>query len=777
MSLTPLSSSPRLEALLDRLRGALVRQIWLHGLGSLLVVTSLWLLFMYGADRWLHLPRALRLFHGALLVGLPLWIARRHIVKPLGYIPLRSGLARLLERAHPGSDDLLVSAIELAPMESDAPGRELVDRVHKDAEGLARSLSPDPVLERSGPRWRFFTGIALAGSCTAILAANPVLAGIFFERALGGDLPWPQRTHLVLEIPAVGQRLQVESEGERVLVRAARGSDVPILVRAIGETPDEVILHFDSGHQKALGSGGTDLFRTLLRSVQQDVSFYVTGGDHTDEGTSVRLSVLQPPVVAGIAWEVTPPAYSGLAKGTVFDPDVEVLQGSTVRVTIQPDPADATGSVRLLPEDRVLPLIAGVFPQRAQGPEQPPSEEGQPAGLSFELLAQLSLRVSFDLLDGSGLPNPDPGLHALTVVEDRRPEVFLLAPSHAEVDVVAGGAVPLHVRLEDDFAIADVRWDLRNAVDPDEALSEGILTSRPVPRDLSSLGSASRDRQVARTRLEVNELCPEDVAAAGSRWTLQVVARDNREPLPGSSQSAPVHLRVVTGDEYLRSVKDQLARAGERAGTVYEQGRSQLTFLQSVLASLEQITGDTSPPDGQPDFSSLLHSAKRLEGDARALARDLAQVTEGLLYARIDERAAPLLDGLDQRLAEQTERGFPTQAWAELHAAHKAGELGQAQLAGDLLEMVGLALEVSEEHGAQAVSHLQGARDEPKPAQVLGHVEAALLAQVEVQASLDRLLAKLGEWDNFQSVLTLTRDILNHQKSLKQRTQRFAEDK
>jgi len=775
LSQTSRSTSPRLEALLDRLRSALVRQIWLHGLGTLLVVTSLWLLFMYGADRWLHLPRALRLFHATLLVALPLWIARRHIVKPLGCIPLRSGLARLLERAHPGSDDLLVSAVELDPIDSDAPGRELVDRVHKDAEGLARTLSPDPVLKRSGPRWRFLSGAVLAGSCAAILAANPVLAGIFFERALGRELPWPQRTHLVLEIPAVGQRLQVQSEGERMLVRAARGSDVPILVRAIGETPSEVILHFDSGHQKALGSGGTDLFRTLLRSVQQDVNFYVTGGDHADEGTSVSLTVLQPPVVAGIAWEVTPPAYSGLTKGVTFEPDVEVLQGSTVRVTVQPDPADATGSARLLPEDLVRPLVAGVFPQRV--PRQPSTEEGQVTGLSFEIQAQLSLRVSFDLLDSSGLPNPDPGLHALTVVEDRRPEVFLLAPSRAEVDVVAGGAVPLHVRLEDDFAIADVRWDLRHAADPDQTLSEGTLTPRPVPKDLSSLGSASRDRQVARTRLEVNELSPEDTPAAGSRWTLQVVARDNREPQAGSSQSAPVHLRVVTGDEYLRNVKDQLARAGERAGAVYEQSRSQLASLQSILASLEQITGDTSPPDGQPDFSSLLHRAKRLEGDARALARDLAQVTEGLLYARIDERATALLDGLDLRLADQTERGFPTQAWAGLHKAHSAGELGQAQLAGDLLEMVGLALEVSEEHGNQAVSQLIEARDEPKPAQVIDHVDAALRAQVEVQATLDRLLGKLGEWDNFQSVLTLTRDILNHQKSLKQRTQRFAEDK
>lgn len=771
------SSSPRLEALLDRLRLALVRQIWLHGMGTLLGVAGLWILLMYGADRWLHLPSALRLLNAGVLVGLPLWVARRHIGQPLGRVPARPGLARLLERAHPGSADLLVSAIELAPMEDDAPGRDLVDRVQKDAEGMARSLTPEPVLERSGPRWRFLTGVVLSAACAATLAANPVLAGIFFERALGREVPWPQKTHLILEIPAVGQRLQVENEGKRILVRAARGSDVPVLVHARGEIPGEVLLHFDSGHQKALGSGGTNLFRTLLRSVQQDVSFYVTGGDHTDDGTSVSLTVLQPPVVAGIAWEVTPPAYSGLPHGLVFDPDVEVLQGSRVRVTIQPDPADATGSARLLPEDRVLPLVAGTFPQRAGDPGEPTPGQPGAVGLSVELQAQFSLRVSFDLVDGSGLPNPDPGLHALTVIEDRRPEIFLLAPRRAEVDVVAGGAVPLHVRIEDDFAIAEVRWDLRDAAAPDRTLSEGDLTSRPVPGDLPSLGSTSRDRRVARILLEVNELGAEQVPATGSRWILQVVARDNREPLAGISPSAPVYLRVVTGDEYLRNVKDQLARAGERAGTLYELGRGQLTSLHSLLASLEQITGDSSPPDAQPDFSSLLHGAKRLEGDARALARDLALVTEGLLYSRIDERAAAMLDGLEQRLAERTERGFAPHAWVGLFDAHKAGELGQAQLAGDLLEMVGLALEVSENHGARAVGHLQGARDEPKPAQVLGHLEAALEAQVEAQATLNRLLGKLGEWDNFQSVLTLTRDILNHQKSLKQRTQRFVEDK
>ena len=41
---------------------------------------------------------------------------------------------------------------------------------------------------------------------------------------------------------------------------------------------------------------------------------------------------------------------------------------------------------------------------------------------------------------------------------------------------------------------------------------------------------------------------------------------------------------------------------------------------------------------------------------------------------------------------------------------------------------------------------------------------------------LDALTTRLGEWDNFQSVLTLTRDILNRQKNLTERTRKFAEE-
>jgi hypothetical protein len=57
----------------------------------------------------------------------------------------------------------------------------------------------------------------------------------------------------------------------------------------------------------------------------------------------------------------------------------------------------------------------------------------------------------------------------------------------------------------------------------------------------------------------------------------------------------------------------------------------------------------------------------------------------------------------------------------------------------------------------------------------------ALAQAAELQATalkgIEDLLEELAEWDNFQNVLALTRDILNRQKALRERTQQFASGK
>ncbi|MCP3918686.1 MAG: hypothetical protein GY711_24330 [bacterium] len=770
------SQAPGLLSLLARLRERLARMVWLHGVGTVLFVAAAWLLLIFLADWLLHLPAGIRVVHSLAAVALPIFFFRRDLVRLLPRIPDRAGLAMMLERKHPETSDLLVSAVQLAPQveaQTAVPGRELIERVIQDAEAQVRGLDVGRVIDANGPRRRMAAGVFLSIATTVVFAVNPTLSGIFFQRMFGANVPWPQRTLLSVEIPVLSDRAQlIESQGE-ILVRAARGSDIPVLVRAEGVIPSEVILHFASGHKTPLPSGGTPLFRTLLRSVQEDIEFYVTGGDDERGEPLVRVQVLQPPDVSALAFRVEPPAYSGRPTRLEHDTDVEVLQGTRVTVFMLPDPVDADGVAHVLPEDREFALTRVPFPAR-EGEEARP--DGAPAGegLSFELVADASLRFRYALSDDTGLPNPDPGLYAIQVIDDKRPEIVLLAPGRAEIDVVAGGAVPLRVRFEDDFGIEATNWDVRPSQDPDQLLASGELATRPIePGPEDSFRSSARVLAVGRARLEVDTLGGEMPLLEGQQVVLQVVATDNRTPDPGEAQSAPVRLRVVSGDEFLRRLKDQLARASEQAGKLSELAESEQLSTVDTLGVLDP---EMPAEDASAEIGSLMHGARRIQGDSRALARDLSEVTESVLYARVDDRSGPLLEAIDGLLEEYTDKSFHAEPWAELQERYAAGQLGQADLAGDLVELVGLAVTLGEDDAQATLDALARAQAAEGPAAVRTALTEATQAHARARETLDKLLVKLGEWDNFQSVLTLTRDILNRQKNLLQRTRKYAED-
>jgi hypothetical protein len=95
---------------------------------------------------------------------------------------------------------------------------------------------------------------------------------------------------------------------------------------------------------------------------------------------------------------------------------------------------------------------------------------------------------------------------------------------------------------------------------------------------------------------------------------------------------------------------------------------------------------------------------------------------------------------------------------------------------GELLTLTGMTLEVSEATLAQALEALTRARAASAAEQARSEVIAAEAALTRAVEQLDALTTRLGEWDNFQSVLTLTRDILNRQKNLTERTRKFAEE-
>jgi len=783
----PLRATPAVERLLDSLQNRLRRQVLLHGVGSLLALVAAWILFAFLADWGLRVPRPVRVLHGGVLVSLTAYLTWRHLVAPLLRLPERTGLAILLEKAHPELHQLLVSAVQLQRGEG-AGDPALVERVLARAERAADELDARGVLEERAPRRRFLVGTAAAALLLAAGVAQPELAGILFDRMLGGARSWPQRTELAVDVPLEGPGVQIARSESEIRVRVARGSDVPVVVRADGVVPDEVVLRFDAGRDLVLSGTGGDTFRTLLRSCQDDVSFSALGGDDVDGEPRVHIEVLRPPDVEGLAIEVQPPAYSGLAPSLIYDRDVEVLRGSELAVHVLPSPREARGAARLLPADVVRPLVPSPYPLDPSRADEPGDVEGAERGwvdgLAFELRATEPVGFRIELVDGTGLSNPDPGLFRVRVVDDRPPEIHVLAPGRSEFEVVKGGSFPLRARVEDDFGIVSIRWSVRpesSATAAEEGEAPALLDEAfelAALEDGSEPGLTGPTGTLLRTglgsaRVEVDSLgTPDAPPTVDQRFLVQLTATDNRRPETGVGTSLPMRVRVVTPEELLRRMQERLAQVRLSALRLSDLMREKRRRVEDVLEALESdALGDDLA------LNAALGGQRRVLGDAEALARELAAITEDILYARLDEKAGALLEFYDARMAGQADFRFQPEPWRELALEHRSGRLGTSGFAGHLVELVDIGVDIQGEHSSAAVTALVEAGRALEVSGRADALERAIGHQTRSLERMDDLLGRLAEWDNFQNVLALTRDILNRQKALRERTQQFASEK
>ncbi|MBI5432298.1 MAG: hypothetical protein HZA52_05675 [Planctomycetes bacterium] len=420
-----MSATPALERALSRVGGALSTTIAVHGLATVVMLIAAWVGWTWFADYVLRVPFAVRVGHMVIAIAVPLVALWRFVVRPWARRPDRAGLAMLVERANPKLGELFVSAVELQESPTPSGDPERIREVLAHAEERARALDLRGVLDRR-PAFLRGAGAALIVALALFAASRaPEHTRIFFARFFGAQEPWPQRTHLAVSIPAAPERAKVDVGQGEIAVRIARGGDLPVLVHAQGVTPDEVVLHLSGGDEIALSGAGEREFRAVLRAVQEDFTFYASGGDDARGDRTVKVSVLEPPDLGGLAIRVVPPAYTGLPERLERDHDVRVPAGSTLAITILPHPADARGEVRLLPDDRTQELVPRPFPSTDD-----PKGATVP-GLGFDLVADRSLRYRFRLTDATGLENPDPGLFAVEVAEDRAPEVEVLSPGRS----------------------------------------------------------------------------------------------------------------------------------------------------------------------------------------------------------------------------------------------------------------------------------------------------------------------------------------------------------
>ena len=768
----PLKETPALEGLLLRLRSKLRLLILAEGTGAALMAVGLWCAFAFFADFVLGVPRGIRIAHGVLLVLVPIAALIRYGLRYLSRVPNRRGMAMLLERAHPGHAELFVSATDFqqSGTDSNTPGASLVASVLSRADQTAKTidLKAAPVFQSRGPIKRLGLGAGALLLLAGASVAWPTYAGIFANRMAGGDSAWPQLTFLDVELGADTSAIRTADELRGSI---ARGEDLSITVHATGRIPDLVELHFADGGRAILNpverSSGKTLFATTLRSVQTDVEFVARGGDDRREIPRVFVEVLEPPDITRLAIVVTPPAYSGQAAFTTTDADAKVLAGSRVEVLALCDTDESAlgnaeggaaiqGEVRLLPEDRLVTLTQGVFP----GTNQP--------ALAFSFEADQSLRFRYELRDSNGLTNPDPGLWSVDVIDDRAPRIELVYPGGLTLETVPSGMLLLSALVQDDFGIQDLiltAEDERSEIAP----MTFTLETGPVPTP-SALSGVT---EFGFERMAMSALVGRDLVA-GDSIRLELAARDTRLPEAGIGRSPSILVRVLTTDEYMRRVQDRLSLVRRRTSELFELQREKLRRTEELLdASFGEGEEGGTPGFTSRDRMDLAAAAsgqRRVVGDAGSLLRELASLTGDVLHARVDSDAERQLEQLDLLLAKTTSRSFDPAIWTLLIEQHQKGRLGSAGFAGHLLDLTGLAIEINLKHANAATESLALAEETMD----LADLQLALTAAVELQAAnlnaIEDLLGRLAEWDNFQSVLSLARDVLERQKSVLERT-------
>jgi hypothetical protein len=306
-----------------------------------------------------------------------------------------------------------------------------------------------------------------------------------------------------------------------------------------------------------------------------------------------------------------------------------------------------------------------------------------------------------------------------------------------------------------------------------------LLPSEPAgPAGAPDAPGIGRATWLGAATIEVSALAggaPGDAESAlDRRFEIVVSARDNHRPDAQVGRSAPLRVRVISADELLRRMQDRLARArldATKLADVQREKQTRVLELVDALGASGRIdTGD----------SLALHAAavgqRRVQSDAATLSRDLAWAAQDVLYSRLDEKAGALLALLDTSSAKIADGGFHAEVWSALSGALERGELGAPVFAGNLVRLVAQSLAISEAAALQAALELDRAQKATDVETAALALEAAHAQQTEALNRVEVLLASLAEWDNFQNVLTLTRDILQRQKALRDRTKRFAQE-
>ncbi|MEQ8764917.1 MAG: DUF4175 family protein [Planctomycetota bacterium] len=760
-----------LETRLAQLRQRLRRLYWGYGVATLVILVSLITIVSFGADYLLDLPQGVRLvFLVAALSAIAITVIRR-LAYPLRKPLTDDELALLLEKTHPELQARLISAVQLARHHGEwneskalieavvAEGRQLADGVD-----LGRVLDARPVQRRTG------IAAALILGAAGLLAFNSDLAGIWWQRFLGSSIRWPQKTFLRLILPEDDPSLFVERRDGEINIRVARGGALPLNVEVEGVIPESVdlvqqLITESGDDEPRLGlekrlpmqRRGEREFQLRFRDLIDSFVFHIEGGDDTD-GERVRVDVIMPPEIEDIQVAYDYPDYTGLENQTLDQGNIDAPIGTRVTITAR----------------STLPLEEATF-----------VVDGQPVGpmkliddeqVQYRMPIVGTAQYSFQLRGQNRLSNQKPGVYAIRAIKDQKPAVRLYSPSRVQIDATPNAVVPLRAAVQDDYGVADIElhYRLMGASDP-----------RVTPlTDAYVVGNFGDKRLVVFYPFEISQLeLVDDTGATrtvleGDTLEYSLEAHDYQstadgQPIPNLGETQSYHIDIVSASELIRRISERQVRLKEMTKNLRRLQES--TFEEfEALRGIFADGGDLQPAD-QSRLVRIEIDQNRVTNDALALTQELASLFQTYLFNRIEaSHQIDKLIGVIDELARSGEylESYEPELYREIVTIYASGQLGDLDITGKVLGLVQLSQHVAIELSPAAYRDLAEGRKSPDASVMTEAFSRASEKQKAVLDTLDVLLTKMEEWEDYQEVLQLARELEDLQRQIHERTRK-----
>ncbi len=703
------------------LRSRAVRLLAIRGLSAMVAAVLATVIALGWLDYWLRFrDRGVLVVFAVAVLGVFIWTgwaaARRWLNARLS----DTNVALHVEACFPAVKDRLASAVEfLRQPEDDASAGSAALRRTAIAQAVAASedLDFDAAIDRR-PALRSALAALAVGLVAAGLvvfdagAARTALARLAFPL---GTANWPQRTHLAVCQPDGpifvyrGQALEVEVYDTK---DAPLPPDCRIhyrLVDAQGATKEE------TEPMQLLGQ------KMLARreNVRSALEFRCTGGDDRHMGW-IEVRVVEPPeppAVRGLTLTITPPAY------TNWPPEQReaastrpLLAGSRVRLAGRATKRLKPASRLRLDDGRSLPLeIDGDGLTFHVGRALP----GASAEAAQGLIVEKSTGYTFHLVDVDGVEGGDDENWQLRVLADAPPNVSIEQPG-GDLFVTAKAVVKLRVRAVDDMALRQVSLVLRpsDAKAKEKTISLRESPDRPSPSSAGTFGTGAAGEQA--TIEQVLELS-EFPLAPGMQLTCQAVATDYHAQV---GRSDPRALIVITPDQLLERMAVRQSRILAELGRVLQLQRE----IRSQVRTLEIRLPETTALK-QADIECL----QAAEFSQREVARSLTSGSDGLPVMVLE-----LLADLKNNRVNNPDF--------------------ERRLDGLLTEFNRLNRELLPPIATELTAAIKGAQirlqSETRPAgrdtEGQSHLAAAGGYQQQVIASLEDVLARLRQWDDYR---------------------------